>query len=454
MVDDLDLGVRWLRRDAGKAVSEGLPGVHVRADRRLRTLLHGAMAGSPFYAELYRGMDPDTVRLADVPRTDKALLMSQFDAWATDRRVTSAAVGEFTRDDSAAGQRFLGDYLLSETSGTSGTTGAFVTEDTAVAVVLALRSRAARVGPRTVLQTVGKRGRTAMVINVRGHHLGRAFFLRENTVGRNSRILSVADPIEQICRDLNEFDPAVLNSYGSALQLLAHEQIAGRLHIEPAIVMPYGETITAAALTMLRTAWPRARVIDRYAANECMFMAIRCAGGLYHLNADWVILEPVDAQGRPTPLGEQSHGVLLTNLFRRVQPVIRYELGDSIRMTGRSCGCGNPLPAFEVSGRTGEIMYFETDGREHGVSPTALQPAIDPAAGITQFQVIRENPRHLSLRLRTDPAADRAVIAETTRQSLADIVTGLGLHDVLVTVSDQLPEQTRGGKYLTVVDRG
>lgn len=58
-----------------------------------------------------------------------------------------------------------------------------------------------------------------------------------------------------------------------------------------------------------------------------------------HLNADWVILEPVDAALRPVPPGNPSHSTLLTNLANRVQPIIRYDLGDSVTMLPAPPSC-------------------------------------------------------------------------------------------------------------------
>ena len=48
-----------------------------------------------------------------------------------------------------------------------------------------------------------------------------------------------------------------------------------------------------------------------------MSIAFGCREGWLHVNADWVMLEPVDANYRPTPLGQISHTVLLTNLAKR-----------------------------------------------------------------------------------------------------------------------------------------
>jgi hypothetical protein len=42
-------------------------------------------------------------------------------------------------------------------------------------------------------------------------------------------------------------------------------------------------------------------------ANECMFIARECDLGWQHLNADWVVLEPIDQDGRPTaPVASRS----------------------------------------------------------------------------------------------------------------------------------------------------
>ena len=54
-------------------------------------------------------------------------------------------------------------------------------------------------------------------------------------------------------------------------------------------------------------------------------MAYDCGQGWLHVNSDWVILEPVEADYSPTPPGQASHTVLLTNLANRIQPIIRYD---------------------------------------------------------------------------------------------------------------------------------
>src|SRR5690606_28956819 len=85
-----------------------------------------------------------------------------------------------------------------------------------------------------------------------------------------------------------------------------------------------------------------------------------CDNGWHHLHADWFAFEPVDAEFRPVAPGEPSHTVLLTNLINRTQPILRYDLGDSIVMRPDPCPCGNPLPAFLATGRSSDVLRLST----------------------------------------------------------------------------------------------
>jgi hypothetical protein len=116
------------------------------------------------------------------------------------------------------------------------------------------------------------------------------------------------------------------------------------------------------------------RVAVDYGASEFINIAFECERGRLHLNADWVILEPVDAEGQPVPIGDWGQTTLLTNLANHVQPLIRYELGDRVRFTGSACACGNRLPLIEVQGREDEVLHLRgADGSVQGLLPLALQ---------------------------------------------------------------------------------
>lgn len=449
---DIERSVRWLSRDVRRAARDDPDQARRRARRRLTDLVDHARASSPFFADLYASA-PTAAELGDLPVTDKPMLMAAFDAWSTDRRITLRAAEEFS-SEGAVGDRFLGDYLYSESSGTTASKGRFVTEDGALAVLHALRSRIPRPSPRTMAHIAGKRGRSAAIINLQGHHLGSAFYRRIDGEPRPGRcVLPVTDPIPTIGERLSRLDPATISSYGSVLTLLAEHQLAGRIDVDPAILMPFSETVTGAARRRLRDAWPRATIIERYVANECMFISARCDHGAHHLNADWVILEAVDSGGRPVPPGVESDSVLLTTLFRRVQPIIRYDLGDRIRFHGHPCPCGNRLPAFDVLGRSGELLTFPTTRGPRTISPTVLTVILDELDGVATSQVIVDTDEHVIVHVTTRHDADRSRASTAARAAVHAAFHAEGIDTVVVDATIGEPILNAGGKLSRVLDR-
>ena len=61
-----------------------------------------------------------------------------------------------------------------------------------------------------------------------------------------------------------------------------------------------------------------------------------------HLNGDWAILEPVDERAATGADRRFGCTTLLTNLANEVQPIIRYDLGDRVRIAPGGCDCGSP----------------------------------------------------------------------------------------------------------------
>ena len=199
-----------------------------------------------------------------------------------------------------------------------------------------------------------------------------------------------------------------------------------------------------------------AKVGDSYAATEVPFLSYGCARGWYHVNADWVVVEPVDADHRPVPPGERSHTVLVSNLANRVQPILRYDLGDSIVRRSDSCPCGDPLPAIRVQGRAADVLTFPADpgGRDAGqvaVPPLAFGTLVDRTPGIELFQVAQTAPATLRVRLRPAAGAAPESVWRAVRAEITRLLAEHGLGHVEVERAKEPPEQSPGGKYRTII---
>jgi phenylacetate-CoA ligase len=89
-------------------------------------------------------------------------------------------------------------------------------------------------------------------------------------------------------------------------------------------------------------------MVSEYGAAESGLIAFECPQGHMHVNMEGVYVE-TDLDG----------SIVVTNLFSRSFPVIRYRLGDAVRLApgGFRCPCGMEHPVIEeVTGRIGRSI--------------------------------------------------------------------------------------------------
>jgi phenylacetate-coenzyme A ligase PaaK-like adenylate-forming protein len=193
-----------------------------------------------------------------------------------------------------------------------------------------------------------------------------------------------------------------------------------------------------------------AKVRNLYGATEAGYAAYGCEHGWLHVNADWVVLEPVDAAYRPVPPGTTSHTVLLTNLANRVQPILRYDMGDSVTLQPDPCSCGNPLPAIRIRGRTADLLTFPTESDESVAIPS-LALELDHVPGIELAQIVQSRPTTLRVRLRAAGGADPEVVWQAVLGDLRGLLAAHGLGHVAIERGEEPPQPSVGGKYRQVI---
>lgn len=302
------------------------------ASARLADMVAYARANSPYYRELYDGV-PNRVETPELlPVTDKKTLMARFDDWCVDREITLKGARAFVEDPNLIGERFLGKYTLLTASSTTGTRGVFVLDNRNMAVTsaIAFRMQTAWLSAGDFIRILFGGGRMTMVMATGGHFASAVAAARlQKSQGRRLEVLSVHMPLQVLVARLNQFRPVLLAPYASMAALLVSEQEAGRLRINPVLLALSAEGLPEGEYDRIARAF-EAKVGNSYAATECPFFSYRCEHGWLHVNSDWVAFEPVNADYRPVPPGEPAHTVLISNLANRVQPILRYDLGDSV----------------------------------------------------------------------------------------------------------------------------
>ena len=405
-------GEVWLAGQAGKAA------IAARQRDRLRQLVAWSRTHSPYYRRLYAGLPMSPLDVRALPPVNKHELMAHFDEWVTDPAVTRDAVGTFSEDLSCIGQPFLGRYALWTSSGTTGEPGIFVHDSEALAVydaLQAVRFGATALTPNFLLNTLAGGGRFAMVAATGGHFAGVVSVERlgrlNPLLAANARVFSILQPLKALVSELNAFRPICLATYPTAAAVLASEQAAGHLSIQPSAIWTGGEWLSPGTRRWAQRTFG-CPVLDDYGASEFMCIAHDCGRGWLHVNEDWVLLEPVDEHLQPVEPGTPSHTVLMTNLANRVQPFIRYDLGDSVTFKPHPCSCGSPLAALRVEGRRDDVLAFDSARRDVvRLLPLALSTVVEEDGGVFDFQLVQTDERTLAVRLEHGAAAGSGLSA-------------------------------------------
>jgi phenylacetate-CoA ligase len=414
--------------------------------RSLAALRQYALAHSPFYRDFHRGFE--TRPLQELPILTKGTLMERFDDLVTDRRLRLADLENFLRSDGSDGL-YLKRYVVLATSGSTGRRGVFIFDD-----MEWIRAVAAITRPIAWAQPPGasrKPPRAALIASAaRWHYSARVGQALANRIAPALR-LDAATPVNDLVTRLNAWQPQALATYPSVLRQLAAEQAAGRLQIPLRNIATSAEVLTADVRAAVRRAW-NIPVQDTYGATEYAPIASECPEGRKHLFENGAIIEITDAQGKAVQPGEVGERVLLTVFGRHIQPLIRYEISDLVRLSGASCPCGRPYRVIEsVDGREEDVLYFEANGAGMPVAvhPNCFHEALE-GLGVEAWQVIQDESG-LTIRLVGPRAGDMCAAAESAvRATIA--ATGARVPSVTARWESTL-ERGATGKAPLIVSR-
>ena len=188
------------------------------------------------------------------------------------------------------------------------------------------------------------------------------------------------------------------------------------------------------------------RVANGYGGRDAGFIAHECPEGGMHITAEDIIVEIIDAAGRPLPPGAAGE-IVVTHLATREFPFIRYRTGDVGVLDPNLCRCGRGLPLLkEIQGRTTDFVVAADGTVMHGL---ALIYVVRDLPGIAAFKIIQESRSHVRVLVTPADGYDPAV-QTTIRQGLQARL-GREVQVEVETVALIPPEQS--GKFRYVVSR-
>lgn len=428
----------------------------IRANRLAR-LLETCIARSALYRRWLKGIDPSMAKLHDLPVVQRSELMRHFDDWIAAPGIHLDDLQAFVRDPTRIAHAFAGHYMVWHSSGTSGEPGIFVQDARTMAIYDALEALR---GPlfRWAVQNPAELAlpRNLVMIGIPDEHYASTVAtqrLRQLNPWLASRLhnVSLLQPMRDLKLALEQLRPAVIATFPSVALQLAEERRRGCLDVAPDEMWLGGETLTEPTRRFIKDSFGCC-VRDSYGASEFLSIAFDCRFHALHLNADWVILEPIDEQGHPVGPDNESDAVLLTHLGNHLQPLLRYRLADRITLCSTPCACGSSLPVIKVQGRDDDMLRLP--GARHrtlSVSPLAATTIIEQRGGLLDFQLRQTSPNELVLSCAAPDTGSRARLPRAATE-LAHFLAGLGAVGVRVTPSiHACPMPGAGGKMRRIV---
>lgn len=421
---------------------------------RLNKIVMWAKENSPFYRQLYKDINSDFT-LKDLPPVNKVQLMEHFDEWLTDSEVKLSDLNKFMENTDNIGRKYKDKYLVFTTSGSTGNPLVCIYDETANNIMGAINTARSFARKQDMKAFIIKGGKSIGVFATGGFYLSnssvRARLLKMPWKKRKFGVTSALLPTEQIVKELNKFQPAMLGGYPSNLELLIEEQASGRLSINPVIIMTGGEYLSDELRKRLSDTF-NCYVQTSYSCTEGGSVACECTEQHFHINDDWVIIEPVDGDNNPVSDSVQSDKILLTNLFNYTQPFIRYEITDRVVIHHEQCKCNNPSPWLTIEGRTDDVASFTCKGREIKVPPLAIYATLKEVHAIKRFQVLVHTGNKIELRIEPVKDNEKEEIFVQAGNTLSNFLKTYGVEDTVITLSKELPRQQSGsGKFKHII---
>ncbi len=345
-----------------------------RRMRRFRRFVSYVYERSPYYRRLILERKIDLVQCvpADFPILTKNEVLENFNDIVTLPGVKLEDIQQFLSESRKPEDLFRDRYVVIHTSGSSGQVAYFIYDPPGWARGL---SQLLNSGDFSLLP--GKRKRMALYGATEGHFTGVSIAASSMSPPLHLlhilRCFEINRPLAETIAGMNEYQPDVIAGYATGLRVLAERQLSGELRIRPRGIHSSGEPLLDADRAVIERAFGKC-VRNTYVSSEHMFMGMKEPGWTsMRLLEDDLIFEIYP-----------DHA-LVTNLFNRALPLIRYRMNDALTLVDTL----EHAPYRAISDVVGRVEQSAGFTNEHGVrdsiSPHTINEIIIPH--VSRFQL-------------------------------------------------------------------
>lgn len=383
-----------------------------------------AINSSPFYAELYRGLNnvTDISNIPSLPVVDKEIF----------RKYSNSV---YTIDKTKA--------IKSKTGGTTGKSlEVFFTYDNMQERFAMLDDFRSRFGYQLGKKTAWFSGKALLTErDIRKNKFWKTDFYHK--VRYYSTFHIKADFLKYYIDDLIAFKPEYIVGFPSSVMEIAKYGLQKGIDFPKGIVkavFPTAETVTCETRAVIQQFF-KAEVYDQYASSEGAPFIFECKNHKLHIELQSGVFEVLDDDFKRVDKGK----LVVTSFTTEGTPLIRYDIGDSVELSKEICNCGNNNPVVkQILGRIDDFIYSPENGK---INLGNVSNTLKDTKGITKFQVLQNELNKIIIQLLVDKEVyDKAVETKFLRNWIDRVGDKMAIE---LRIVDDIPNE-KSGKFRMV----
>ncbi len=405
--------------------------------KQLKKIIEFSRKNSEYYANLFSGSDE--ISLEQIPIMTKSEMMDNFDLINT-RNLRKEDLVAYTIAQEKKGQysRFQGEYSIGLSSGTSGNKALTVLSqnesDLYNCLLFSRNGIPKSVKNRRILFALRRNNPTFKEISNFGTHLV---------------YIDYTLSVEEIIKLINSKKLNILSGPPSLLVIISGKK--DQIDHPIKAVISYAEVLSKATREKLEEIY-EVPIVEIYQGAEG-FIASTCRCGSLHLNEDVLLIETLDVGDK---IGNAKN-LLITDLYRTTQPIIRYEMNDIIELQEAKCNCGSCFRVIDkIHGRSDDIFHLQnSNGEISYLFPDYVRRSINQASQeIEEYQAIQKAMDKIEIRIVLKSEKNREAIEKKIIENLNFWVKKLNAELGDVEFSNDKPERNpRSKKLIRIIRR-
>ncbi|WP_031428733.1 phenylacetate--CoA ligase family protein [Flavimarina sp. Hel_I_48] len=199
--------------------------------------------------------------------------------------------------------------------------------------------------------------------------------------------------------NLKKFKPEYISGFPSSIAEIALYGLKNNLD--------FPENTIKAVFTTSETVTPQIRqnierffntnLYDQYSASEGAPFIFECKNHNLHIEMQSGILEVLDNNDNDAQEGR----LIVTSFTSYGTPLLRYDVGDRIKLSQNTCSCGNNNPLVEkILGRIDDFIYSPENGK---INLGNISNVLKDIEGVHRMQIIQDELNAIIVKIETNP---------------------------------------------------